>query len=622
MLHVEPLTQGLVTARDASLLGEGELTLATGGIYRPYNQAISPLKARSQFGNSVAVNITGLRATPFETDGVTTTRAIIAHGTIWQSGVGGAWVTFRSGVTTGNRIESIGFENVYYLSNGVDDPVAWDGGTTTIGHGMIGTESDEFEMNNIGGSNGDWSLLGTGMYSWWFTEYDSVRDIESATENGLSEIVDANTDTIEMTIAYGQADYLTLHNSNATHWRIYRSPGPREIGDVDPFPEGFLIGTVSIPGAPAVTTFNDTGIVSDTPYAVLTLSIAGGAAVTIERDEVPPTWSTGDVFEDSIVVNDVAEPAVVRYSFPGKPHSFPELYFIGFNTKQVDKVTCIRTLDAVCVVGLQSQVWRLNYLPNETDSEFQRGRCREVISANHGIVGPDAACLFTPVEGTSYVAYISTDGLYMTDGIRTKLLTMDLDWESLVNKSALSSAIIVNAQHLWSLFVYFVGNGGSAPNDKVIQLSYHPQHLKEGGYLKVSGPSTLTARAADYAANTQVALASTNEVHTEDTGAVGSMTVQTRLIYPQAGSLDTETTIERVRILTGPHSGGTYNVALRRRRSDADIATETAVNFTPGTTENRLVRAEAHGHSEAFGALITTNSTLHYIAFEHSIGQR
>lgn len=624
-IHIEPLTQGLVTAKDASLLEPGELVQAASALYRPYNDAISPIKGRQVFGSAIGANITGLRAIPFEADTTTTTRLLVGHGTVWQTGTGGAWTTIRSGLSTFTRLEAIGFENEYFISDGVNGAYHLNSSGSIRAMGMEPTEDDDFTVANVANGSGLWDQDGQAeraFYYYWITEYDSVRDIESILDgDGDQVFVLSATNTIRISILYGSGTYTTKHNANADKWRVYRSEAIHGVNPDSTYPIGFLVGTVDIPVSIATTTFDDIGNISDIPYAILTLSVAGAAASDIERDGEPPAWYTGDIFEDSMVLNDIAEPGVVRYSFPGMPHSYPSLYFIGFNTKQVDRVTCIKSLDAVCVVGLQSQVWRLNYLPNETDSEFSRGRCREVISANHGITGPDAACIFTPVEGASRVAYVSHDGLYMTDGIRTQLLTMDLDWDALVNKSELPNARLVNVQHLWSLFLYYTSNGGSAPNNRVLHLSYHPQHLKEGGYLKVSGPTSLECRAADYANNSSRMFAGTTSVQEEDVVAGQSTAVvETRFIYPEGATLATETSAERLRILTGPFNGaGTFNAAFTRRKSNTAKITDTAKTYTPHATENQLIRMELHARAEAVGVLLNTQADTAYVAFEYNV---
>lgn len=628
MLHLEPLTGGLVTARDASLLDVGELTLTNDGIYRPFNQALSPIRARVTFGSAIGVNISGLRAIPFEGD--SSTRVIVAHGTSWQVGTGGAWSTVFT-PTAGLRIEAIHYNNQYFLSNGTDTPQVINSASALITHGMNITDPAGNELNDLGPANtgGDWTVVGVDQYEYWFTEYDSVNGIESA--SGAPDVDNlsspgSTTGVVRLQIEYGGAQYLIKHNTNATHWRLYR--GITGVGDPAPtnyatsFPFGVLIREIAIPGgAPAAVITTDEGIVSTIPYAALTISVAGAGAVDISRDTVPPFWNTGDLFEDQLAVNDAADKSILRYSFPGLPHSFPNLYFIGFETKQADEITHIRSIGEALVVGLKAQIWRVNYLPNETDSEFNRGRCKELISANHGIMGYDAATPFTMVDGSTLLAYVSHDGLYATDGFKTRLLTMDIDWEALVNPAALSSAILINVQHLWTLFLYYTRAGSTyPPHDGVLALSYHPQHIKEGGFLKVSGPLTLSTRAADYATVGFVALAGLTNVLKEDiTTETGTFSARTRLIYPEEGSLDTETAVERVRILTGPFSAaGTFNVALRRRKSNTADATDTSKVYVPPTSGNQLLNIELHGRAEAFGATINSQADVHYIGFEHS----
>lgn len=626
-LHVEPLTGGLVTARDPSLLTEGELVVATNAIYRPFNQALSPIKGRATYDTAIGATISGLRAIPFEAN---QNYVIIATGTVWQTNIAGVWTNVRTSVTTGNRIEAIHYNAQYYLSNGVNSPqTLLDAVTVTINHGMTATDANDIDMSTgPTPTGGDWSVVGVDQYEYWITEYDSNRQIESASASPTGGTnfnlgsPGSTTGVVNISIPYGQAAYPTLHNSNANKWRIYR--GITGVGDPAPanyatsFPFGVLIREISIPGSPAVTTTTDPGIVSSIPYGSLTISVAGAGAVSISRDSVPPTWSTGDVFEDSLVVNDISDKSIIRYSFPGLPHSFPSLYFMGFETKQADEVKCIRAVNDVLIVGLVGQVWRVNYLPNETDSEFSRGRCKELISANHGIMGPDAACLFTPVEGTSWLAYVSHDGLYATDGLSTRLLTMDIDWENLVERSLLGSAILVNVPHLWSLFFYFVATGGSAPNNRMLSLSYHPQHLKENSFLKVAGPSTLTTRAADYLGPQFKALAAdTNVVQEDATAGANTMAVRTRFIYPQGSELSTETSIERVRILTGAFTGGTHNIAFRKRKSNQADATETSKAFVPSTTENRLINAELHTWAEAIAIVLNSQADIHYVGLEY-----
>lgn len=556
MIHTEPLSGGLVTSRgDGSLLEVGELRLATNGVYRPDLDGICPIKARDNFGGSQSGAVTGLRAIPF--DGEADFPVLIVRATNWivvQAVAGDTNV--GSSKSNATRIEAIHTNNKYVLSNGVAGQAAvLSSDLTSIGHGMVASEADDFNLSAQGAGGGWNSDTGLGFFWYWITEYDSVNDIESAaTGDDVVEVL-AISDTIRVAIQYGLGPYVSLHNANADKWRIYRagptasSEGAAEGYDTQ-FPIGLLVGTADIPETPGITNFDDDGTPGTTPYRILSISAEGSAAVDISRDGVPPTFNTGDIFEDQLVVNDITEEAIVRYSYPGLIHSFPSLYFVRpGNTKQHDKVTYIRALGEVCVVGLENQIWRLNYLPNETDSEFHRGRCKQPITSNHGIMGFDAATLFTIEDGAPLLAYVSHDGLHMTNGFKTFTLTDDLKWDDLVALDELDQSLLVNHQDLFCLLFYYSSKGTTFPNDSVLALSYHPRHLKEGGKLKVAGPWSLTTYAADYG-DFKAFVGNALRIKVEDQGALQTMSLKTRLIYPQQ-RIDTETSIERIWALTG-----------------------------------------------------------------------
>lgn len=209
-----------------------------------------------------------------------------------------------------------------------------------------------------------------------------------------------------------------------------------------------------------------------------------GIEASVGRNGPPPVSSTGDVFQDSLVLNDVTDASMVRYSFPTLMDYFPRVYFLNFETKEQDKVTNIKTVGNVLVIGLRRQIYRVNYLPRETDAEFDRGRAVELIETNHGIMGTQAATLVTLPGQPQQLAYVSQYGLHITDGYRTKLLSGDLNWGAL-GINPISSVILSNNPEAYSLELAY-GIGGSA-NTQVLYFSYHPQHVKESG-LKVSGP--------------------------------------------------------------------------------------------------------------------------------------
>jgi hypothetical protein len=607
-------TEALLTALE---VGVGRLTAAL------TQTRVTQVVFQVEYDDGLLADIWGLKATPFEQDFTDETVVLVAPSdTQWfYTDNGAAWTSFRTGLTADKRIEAIHYNNQYYLANGTDTQVVLKSDYTTVGHGMAAfTGTDHFSLTSPVGT---WLNVPNLFYWYLVTEYDAVNDIENvvnavAGAENIGEMVGAINagEIVQITILYGGVDYPTKLNTNATKWRIYRSigtdqPYPRN----DPFPSYFLITELAIPGgAPASQTYDDDGSVEGVPYPTITVSIDGTTSVSFGVNTAPPIFSTGDLFEDCLVVNDIANDSIIRYSFPGKPHSFPSPYFLGFETKQADAVSLIRTVGDVLVVGLKGQVWRVNYLPNETDAEFARGRCKEILSANSGIPGPDCAALFTMDDGSPRLAYVAYDGLYMTDGMGVTALTYDLDWPALVDLASLDQAILVNNQALQCLFLYYISNGSAATApDKLCILTYHPAHLKNG-MLKVCGISTFTTRGADYAFSTRKSYAAdATTVYEEDEGTPLTLTASTRIIYPE--NIDDEFTIQRIWALFKSATHTASTIALKRRMANSTDTTDIALAISGATP---LVKKELHGRAEGFGAVISADEALKYIAFEFS----
>lgn len=212
----------------------------------------------------------------------------------------------------------------------------------------------------------------------------------------------------------------------------------------------------------------------------------------VGRNGPPPIASTGDVFQNSMVLNNVLDKSLVQYSFPGAFDAFPAPYTLNFETKEQDIVTNIKTIGNVMVVGLFNQLYRVNFLPRETDADFDRGRAVELIEPNYGIVGPQAATLFTGSDGVTEMAYVSRFGIHATDGYRVRSLTQDIDWSELWETDDLGPVILINNPEKYELIAWYPPLGSSTLI-KGLFLNYHQNHLKEGAMLKVSGPGDYSA---------------------------------------------------------------------------------------------------------------------------------
>jgi len=227
-----------------------------------------------------------------------------------------------------------------------------------------------------------------------------------------------------------------------------------------------------------------------TPFPAVVISAAGSTSA-LGRHGQPPLATTGGIFEDSLVTNDPVNPTYIRYSTQGNPDSFPADYYVPCESDDRDKVTCYRTLGNVGIVGTTTKLYRLMYLPRETDPEFERGRTIDMFENTYGIVGPKAAAVFQMAGGALRLATISHHGPRMTDGYQSDTLSNDLDWVALVEPSRLPYCELINDPTNYRLVFTYTPLGGTA-NTRSLHFHYHPRHLKDGK-LKVSGPITLHA---------------------------------------------------------------------------------------------------------------------------------
>lgn len=289
------------------------------------------------------------------------------------------------------------------------------------------------------------------------------------------------------------------------------------------------------------TKINNDGI----PFSTITYRSQVGITVSEPTNMPPPSPSTGDIFEGQVVLNDMGRPTLIRYSLPDKPEYFPQSYFLNFESKKKDKVTCIRKVGQILVVGLQASIKRVNYLPIESDAELVRGggRAHEDLAIDHGIAGPLAATVFDLSGGGPVLAYISYSGPRLTDGITTRLLNKDLDWANTVDLANLDKCMLRNYPALKLLVLYYAPFSGNGTLTKALAFSYDPDKIKDGGHLPVLGPISVSARSACEAVLNGVPKLITGhntdgKIYMEDSGvtdASGSAIVpivRTRLVYP------------------------------------------------------------------------------------------
>lgn len=214
----------------------------------------------------------------------------------------------------------------------------------------------------------------------------------------------------------------------------------------------------------------------------------GGQTLLIGSNGAPPVANTGDIFQESLVTNDIAHPTRVAYSLPGNIDAFPSAYILNLETKDKDRLTCIRSLGSVCLFGLAGQLQRANYLPRSDDAEFDRGRCVEVVDNDNGIPGPFAACKFV-LAGRLMCFYASRSGPRMTDGYESTTANDDLAWDTTVDLDNLTNCVAINNARYQEILLFYDPDGAGLTH--CLRFQYHPTHLKNGK-LKATGPCDIS----------------------------------------------------------------------------------------------------------------------------------
>lgn len=209
----------------------------------------------------------------------------------------------------------------------------------------------------------------------------------------------------------------------------------------------------------------------------------------VGRNGPPPKASTGDVFEDHVVLNDVDAPSTIRWSTPGDPESFPVPYSMDFETPDNAAVTLIRTLNNRVIVGMTNWLWRVNYLPEETDANFSRGRAREVLSSQLGVVNEMCGCVYTEPNGQQKLAGVHDSGIFSTDGFNIEDLTEDLKWSTIIATANSQAIALINDPENSKLLFYFRNDSLGTESYRRLGICYGKDHRKANGKVKIDGPT-------------------------------------------------------------------------------------------------------------------------------------
>ena len=217
--------------------------------------------------------------------------------------------------------------------------------------------------------------------------------------------------------------------------------------------------------------------------------IVGGERVPIGANGETPISDTGDLFQGSILMNDLEKPTNIVWTIPGTIDYVPVPYRLAID----DRVTCIRALGTSALIGGEGTVERMNYLPVAEDPEFSTGRARDLLDSDDGMVSNKAAVRFV-LNGVLHLFYIGQTTLRMTEGYQVQTATDDIVWRTLVDQPNIKKCFCENNAALREILVYYP-SAGSATVNKKLRLSYDTTHIKNGK-LKVVGITNYGPKAA------------------------------------------------------------------------------------------------------------------------------
>jgi len=404
------------------------------------------------------------------------------------------------------------------------------------------------------------------------------------------------SDAVFITLASKKAVDMVLPsaatNSRATHWVIYRT------GDGGSKSQLGQIGLVLI----AQTSFTDTfenWLHTEQPRPLVRaviVSSAGGATGVIPFDTPPPELVHLFQHDGSLCGLSRTKPRVLRYTPAGFPESWPEVFtVIKFMMPQNDQLQTAVSLGDLIVVVAKGLAFRVIGLPRSVRSTFE-SEVRQ-IQGSPGGVGRKCLASFS-VAGEARAAYISNEGLVQTNGYQHYPISSDFDWTPIQDFDKSNWVLFFDERRDTLVFCWSNTDGGN--NDRYALFHMHPDHQKENGQPKWTGPhfGAIHALGSGQVGNRRRLYSShpsDGTVYVEDSGST-----DTSNAYDSDG---TNPLIVRSRRLQPDDEFSIMGASLRH--TDFGIGQEATVEFTTGrdSNDNTQVATKTvslNGHKRTF----------------------
>jgi hypothetical protein len=275
------------------------------------------------------------------------------------------------------------------------------------------------------------------------------------------------------------------------YFRVYRSVKGGAYPDL-----GF-IGEV----AASASSFIDTFSISENFLGSPGLYVISFGETYIRAAGEPPASRDLALYRGALVAVPEDTPDRLFYSLPGQPDYFPlPAHSIKLFPGQRDlEMRGVTEINDVLVVFGRTRTWRIRELPFAGGPSFDLGQLGiDVLAPNAGLPGtPRSYASFNSDQGNSLLAWVSDNGIWLTDGMLgyeggmgTVWASRAIAWDQTVDTSRLDETSLTydpENQIVW--FDYYDPNG----DQKALALHVSSLHWIKGQGMptpvpKITGP--------------------------------------------------------------------------------------------------------------------------------------
>jgi hypothetical protein len=409
----------------------------------------------------------------------------------------------------------------------------------------------------------------TGTYEYWTTEYDSTNLVESAysvTTGGVG-ITTANQKVL--------CTRPTTLNGTANKWRLYRTIAGGK------FPIGWLVNTSDTIGTTHTDDLADADLVLNDPYRIVTIN---DIPESMDGDPQPLGLSSIATFEGSLV-GTTAVGGDLAFTPALEPHSWPDSYRLVFPSLYGGTSKCVRKCGDGLYVAFTHETFRVNYLPDESDSVFSTAIAIEHV-ANYGTSSPAGMCAFTGWGGMPVLFIASLQGPILIGGNAVDRAVRNIDWPTHVDRTLLSSCKAIDNPEKWRVEFYYRDDAADSTSWACLHFYYDQARSgREVGSLPEmmwTGPHPVPGPGCYAVANGvpvsfTAGAAVTGTVYTEDSGTVDAAnltdadgTIPFRLRTPKVypGGIDYEARGDRLFIHKNGDGAQDYEVDFNAHREN------------------------------------------------------